>query len=164
MFIVEIPKPFNKVDGKPFRKLKEDKEGKGVRARDEKGNLIPTSRDAQGNEISQFETIEATYLDMLSFFLNGIFDLVASKAKEDKDVKPLKLEDSTFATDIFRVIHVSEDTLELEKAPFEWLKKILTAYGVDAFGINAATMLEPIEKAEQQDPFRAEARRETKKK
>ncbi|KKL65972.1 hypothetical protein LCGC14_2149610 [marine sediment metagenome] len=173
MFIISIPKDFNKVDGKPFRKIKEDREGKVVRATDEKDNLIPPSKDAEGNDSFQYETVSATYLDMLSSFLNSIFDVVAMKAREDKEnkeikpedrTKPLELEDSSYATDIFRAIHVSNETLELEKHPHEWLVKLLTNYGVASFGINAATILEPVKNAVQQDPTRAERKRNEDKK
>ena len=164
MYVIEIPKPFTMADGQLFRKVKVDKDGKAVRACDEKGELLSPSRDKDGNQQWQLETEPASYLDMLSQFLNRLFSHIADKSKEDKSIKTLQLEDSSLALDIFRAIHVANKALELEKTPYEWLKKMLETYGADVelFGINAALMLEPLQKVTETSPIRAERRREAK--
>ncbi len=159
MFEVELPKEFVKADGKPFKKAREDKEGKPVQQVSEgKPVFLP---DGKGNMLPQWELENASYLDMLTVFLNNLFELVAAKSKEGKDgFKSLKLEDSSFATDCFRAIHVVVDgKIELEKAPYEWLTKMLTEYGVDVFGLNTAVMIEPIKKAQEGTTNRAERKR-----
>lgn len=171
MFIVTIPTDFAKLDGRPFRKVKEDKDGKPVRARDEKGNLMPSIKDAQGNESYQLENEVASFTDILSGFLNTLFaeivpGLSALKAKEPsrvegREIKPLKVEDSSQAADVFRAIHVCRDgVLELEKTPREWLVRMLESYGIDYFGAHVDAVLGPLKKAEERDPSRSEVRRE----
>lgn len=160
MYSIEIPKDFTKADGNFFLKIKEDKDGRRVPRLDEHGNpVVVMTTEGQRQ---QYETEQASFLDMLKGFLNNVFDLVAMKAKEDKSIQRLKLEDSANALDVFRAINVANSTIDLEKATYEWLKKMLDAYAVDFFGINAAVIIEPIRKAQEIDPSRAERRREEK--
>ena len=129
------------VDNKSFRKPAELK-GKRVTGKD-----------------GEVEMVDASYLDMLGAFLHSLFPLVAAKGKDNKELKPLTIEDSSYAMDIFRAMHVADGVLELEKAPYEWLKLQLTTYGVDVFQVNAAIILEPLKSAEETTPNRAETRR-----
>lgn len=161
MFIVKVPDKFVKADGKPWIKEKEV-DGGPVRMLDQEGKPIVLALTPKGEPIYRNETEHASYLDTLTIFINNVFNLVAAKARENKEIKTLTMEDSAFATDLFRAIHVSNGTLELEKAPHEWLKAKLTLYGIDMFGVNAATVLEPLKQAEEAAPGRAEAKRQAR--
>lgn len=163
MYIIEIPKKFARLDGKPFKKMKEDKDGNPSRSVDSEGKLLPATRDTDGNEVFLFQTEDASFLDILGRFLNNLFDIVARKSKENKETKPLKFEDSSFGADVFRAIHVAKNTLELEKAPYEWLLRMLTEHGVDFIGINISALVEPVKAATEREPIRAERRREKRK-
>ena len=164
MYIIEIQKDFKKLDGKPFLKMKEGKDGKPVREVDKEGKELPSTKDAQGQEVFVLQTESATYIDMLSGFLNNVFDLVARKAQKDASIKPLKFEDSTLGADVFRAIHVAHQTLELETASHDWLLRMLTEYGVDFIGINIAILVKPIKDAVEREPTRPERRRDSKEK
>jgi len=139
MYEVVIPKDFTRPNGKPFQKPKEDETGRPVLIRDDLGK--------PDNQQPRFELEQMTYLDTLSTFLNNIFPLVSEKAKTNKEIQPLRYEDSVFATDIFRAIHAAGEALELENAPYDWLVKMLKAYGVDVFYVNTAVVLEPLLRA-----------------
>ncbi len=163
MYFVTIPTKFVKADGKPFRRRKLDENGEYIKVKDSDGKFIDVKDPATGRVIGQQVELEnASYLDELADFLNSLFAVAEAKAKEDKELKPLKLEDSSHATDVFRAIHVASTELELERATYEWLLRMLKTYGVDMFGINTALMLEPLNKAVEQTPSRAEERRSTK--
>lgn len=170
MWVITVPKELKKLDGTPFYKIKISKEGIQVRTKNKDGELLPSIKDQQGNEAFQYETELASYLDMLGGFINTVFDIVPNllmlKVREPirlegREIKPLKIEDSSNAVDIFRSIHVcTNGQLELEKTPYEWLKKMIENYGVDYFGVNAAVIMESLKKAEEEKPDRAETRRE----
>ena len=159
MYIVSIPENFTRADGKPFRKNKEDNEGREIRRLDKVGNPIATK--VGQIEIPEYETERASFADMLIFFLNNLFGLVAIKARDNKEIKSLGFEDSSLATDCLRAIHIAEKTLELEKHPYEWLMKMITTWGSDIqlFGVNAAVILEPFKQAQEEMPTRAEKKR-----
>ena len=162
MYIVTIPKhsDFTRGDGRPFRQVKLDKEGMPVKKRDDRGNIAMSDGE---NPQPLAETEVAGYLDLLKAFLNNVFDIAIAKKKEKSDTPAMTIEHSGYAIDIFRAINVAKDsTLELEKAPYEWLCKIIKDYAVDVFGINAAIIEEPLKKAIEGDTTRAERRREEK--
>jgi len=150
MYIIEIPTQFAKADGKPFLKVKMSSDGKPVRAMDDKGNPI-SFNDDKGNQVSDYETTEANYIEMLTFFINNLFDLVAIKSRDNKEIKPLKSEDSAFALDVFRAIHAAKDIIVLERTAYEWVQRMLNNYGVDVFGVNQAVIIEPIKKATEKE-------------
>ncbi len=166
MYEIIIPETFTRADGKTFRKNIEDGKGNFVEKMDKEGNVVKLPvrvRGQDGQEFTymqpQYETEDADYIYMLTAFLNNLFDLVAMKAKEDRAIKPLKSEDSGLSYDIFRSMHVANKVIELEKAPKEWLEKMLTEYGVDVFGVNTAVILSPVKSAKEIEPTRAEKKR-----
>jgi len=146
MFQVNNANPLLKADGKPFRIQKTSADGRP----------IMTMVDGK----PEIESQDGTYADILTLFLNNLFNLVAAKSRESKEIKAMTMEDSTNATDIFRAIHVAEGLIELEKAPYEWLKHQMTTWAVELFGVNAAVVLEPLKMALQSDMTRAEKRRQ----
>lgn len=153
MKIITLSKNFLTAQGQPFRQVKRDKNGDVLWQKDNDGKIL---KDSQGNAIPELEV--ASMADTLKSFVNSVFIVAQSEKKE------LKMEDSSQAIDIFRAIDVSQDgTIELEKAPYEWLEKNITEYGVDILGINAAVLKEAI-KAKDAAPNRAERRREEKRK
>ncbi|MDD5533818.1 MAG: hypothetical protein PHC52_13575 [Syntrophales bacterium] len=52
------------------------------------------------------------------------------------------------------------DKIELEKAPKDWLERMLETWGAELFGIDSAVIIEPIKKAVEIPLNRAEKRRE----
>ena len=154
MYTIEIPKEPRMANGKPFRLHKEDENGRRIPLKDANGELLSPPG---------FETFEASYLDMLTFFLNNLFFTVELKHKENKEIKTLNMEDSSYAVDVFRSMHVANGLIEVEKKPKEWLESMLTQHGVDLMGLNTAVILDPVKKAVEGTINRAEKRRETKK-
>lgn len=132
MFI-EIPIPFVRSDGKAPKKIIEDKNGRPIK--------VDGSDD--------YQLADASYLDMLTLFLNNLFPLVENKARENKEIRALRMEDSALATDVFRAIRKAERTMEIEKAPYEWLLRMLDNYGTDIFGVNASVIKEPLKKVKE---------------
>lgn len=153
MFEITVPKEFKQANGKAFRQLKLDADGKPIQ-------VVMDGKPLTMNGQSQYDTETAGYIDMLTVFLNNIFEVVQIKAKDDKEIKPLKLEDSSHATDVFRALHIAGETVELEKATKEWLQAILEKFGVDVYGVNASVVIDPIKAAQEIPPNRAERKRE----
>jgi hypothetical protein len=166
-YLIQSPEEFFQADGTPFR----------VPQRDEKRDLVfRTSMDGtilMGNDgTPMIEMRDATFLEILRNFLNGMFKLSehrkALAIQNKKEVKPeydLSMEDSTFAGDIFRAMNTSvDDVIEVEKAPHEWLIRMVDVWGVDLYGINAAVLKEAFKNAEDGGTSRAERHRENGKK
>ena len=162
MFTTRIPEKFMKADGKPWRKEKEDGDGNPINVLGQDGKPIVLATTPKGEPVYKHEVEDADYLDILKLFLNNLFNLVAAKAKENKELKLLTMEDSSFALDCFRAMNVARGSLELEKAPHEWLKDKLSRFGADVFGVNAAIIFEPLKTADEITPTRAETRRNIK--
>jgi len=160
MFNIAIPKDFSRADGRPFRKSVEDANGRRVKALDETGKPVVLGKDEAGNPVFEWQTERATYLDMLRVFLNSVFSVASARAQKDKEAKTLGHSDSMLAYDCFRAINVADGVIEMERAPYEWLKAKLEAYGTDIFdGANAAVIYEPVRRAEEKEPTRAEQKR-----
>lgn len=152
MKVISIPKVFSKADGTPFRQIKREK-GDAVFKKDKDSQPL---RDAQGNILWELE--DADFLTVVRSFLNGLPMMAREKKKE------LKMEDSSAAVQIFRAINVVIDgKLELEDFSHRWLLSKVEEYGVDALGLDAAILVEVMQKAEELDSSRSERRREEKK-
>ena len=164
--LITIPKDFAQADGTPFQTAKRDKENKLVL---QKG---PDGKSLLGPDGSPYvEMRNADFTELLRNFLNGIFRLAEQKKaaaiQEKQEIKPqwdMAMEDSAFATDIFRAISVASDgVIELEKSPHEWLLKQIAVWGMEVFGVNAAIFKEPIENGQEGQSSRGERRREEKR-
>ena len=163
MYVIAIPKEkeFKRCNGKPFRQVKLDEDGLGIKVMEDGKPKV--RKGSNGEDIYEFETEVAGYLATLGLGLDNIMDVVAVLAKENKEIKKMTTEDSANIYDIWRAIHVVHNgKLELEKHPYEWLLKTLEAFGADIYGVNAAVMLEPVKKAEEIAPNRAERKRTEK--
>ena len=159
MRVIKVPDPFLQADGYPFR----------VPTRDKSGQFVPMKRDGQevrdadGNVL--VETHDGTFAEVLRTFINEVFRLarqerLQAQAERREAPKELTIEDSAHAVDIHRAINVIADgKLELERAPHEWLLRMIDDWGVKVLGASAAVLKEPIARAEEVEPTRAEKRR-----
>jgi hypothetical protein len=162
-YLINILMEFTQADGTPFRTPKRDKDKNLVERKDDKGNVM---MGLDGTAVIEME--DAGFEVILRNFLNGIFKVseqrkaLAIQAK--KDIKPehdLVMEDSAYATDVFRALNVAiEGTFALEKAPYAWVLRQIETWGVDLYGINAAVLKGVFEGAEDTGTTRAEQHRE----
>jgi hypothetical protein len=101
-------------------------------------------------------------------FLNGIFKVSEQRKglaiQNKKEVKPehdLAMEDSGHALEIFGAMNASSNgTIELERAPYQWLLKMIDVWGIDLYGVNAAVLREVFKGAQDEGTNRAERHRE----
>ena len=152
MIRITIPrgKDFLRADGRPFRQVKFDANGEAVKEEDQTG-VAPGQ--------VKYKTDIATWEDMVKVFLNGVFDLTANLSKSDKEVKPLKHEDSSFATAVFMAMRNKDANLDtsstegvksvirLDKSTYDWFERILKTYGSysEMFGVNGYVIYEPLD-------------------
>jgi hypothetical protein len=143
-----------------------------VPTRDKEGRFIPTLKDGKeqrdGSGGLLIDTHPATFAEILRLFLNEIFRLAQMEAAQTRAggtsaAKEMTIEDSACAIDIHRAAGVILDgRLELEKHPHEWLLKQIDVWGVKVLGVNAAVLKAPVVGATEEEPNRAERRREEK--
>jgi hypothetical protein len=162
--IIPIPKEFLQADGTPFRVPQRDGERNLILRKDESGSVLVGSDGS-----AMLEMQDASFQEILRTFLNGIFkvsDQRKARALQDKkDVNPehdMDMEDSSFAGDVFRAMNVADTTsgISLEKAPYEWLGKMIETWGVDLYGINAAVLRDACKNGKDSGSSRPERRRE----